>query len=1734
MSGAEEALQLDPAADEAAPDDPSAAREAELVEKRRMIELRKAELELEELEQHLEERREMTRIRLKLERRKLLTFSSKIRSNVTGSLPDACLSTSLTPDAEKWAVQKRALLNEFEKKGDRSQRRSIAEILRDAHEERDRYDEDKDFGELHLETYVAVMEHCIPAELQRQLQLDYFGKPLTAWVKLCRFHAGPAHLAAMHATTALRKHMSRVSADPLQWIAEAKVYMKECRSYDVLSRRNRPMVSHLNSILMENFPSYNKYVLTTVYKELESFEHLEEIVSQWKRIDMVDSASARVAAASDKPRRGDGTGKAARDDARGRGQGQGHGGAKTNTRGVECWICFKSGHRMYECKLREALKKCLQPDNHACERVRELLLKDIAKPDTDARKTAEEDQYTNRHYVVRSSSSSSNSKAGVGSSISIRPGSSETAGRERLVSFVVDTGTTRHMTPDESLLHNKRPLSGVSVYFGDGKQRHPATCSGTLRGTIKDEKGNWCQLDIHDVLCVPSLAQNNHLISVSPLRKSKGGLVAKDSRAYLDIGDTRVPLSWSSREITLDLRVLPDAQRMARTAGVTRQQTMQELHESLGHVSANVLRKAAKCTHGVDLSDSSEQLSCEACLLNKSRKQPHAKAATLHAPSFCGERLCVDFTPMPEKSREGYQYFITVVDDFSSYARVYFTRTRSAAEYLPIFDDVLRVFQLPEKVRSDNEFMTKPLAAFWEELGVAMELTAPHTPKQNAKVEKVQSLLVERARTSLNAAQLDHALWPYAITMAVMQHNSVPHTGQKVTPHELMYDEQPDLRLMRAFGALGYVHKNADERNGKLDERAVPAACLGVAPSSKAWLMLDPRGRVRTSYHVRFHKGTVADAPAGPAMSRWLAHAQREEEEEAPPSEGAPLEKGGDCDFAGERGEEEHSPRHSLPGSVALDAGGQLEELDTIEDGEEEAAAFLNGGGGQGAAPPGRVRAPTNEEGASSGPLGAAEEAYVPPGGSTHAPPASLVSEDVQGGGRLRRRSARSNIGQAPVQHWQQSLQMKALEQRARPSMQRTVPEGTPAAGEGGPPSLRTKARAATPQHTEVASSATAGGGGTARRGPDKMGGKVRHARAAVASSTAAPPVVSEGAIEAAASSSGEAIVRDSISRTHEEELLRELASGGRHMARRASSGPAAKNKSAPFAHRSGSLNDVKKLADPSGHWKAARVEMANMEKMQVFEPVIVERAEAAKLLIRSMMIFRDKTDPDGHLTKIKARLVALGNFQTTEQYDADSISAHVPRSDSVRAVAATAAALNKVLYTMDISHAFLHAQLSTLLYIDLQPELFSLLSEEMHDRIAALEKTVSKPGQAVFLRLNKSIYGLKQAAANWMRCAADSLRRFGLRPCEKDQCVWHAPAELGMGLLIVVIYVDDFLILASSVEARGKFERHVRADFTAGPAEEAHAYIGFRLERDAVSGSYHLSMPGMVRSVLERFDMADCTTRPTPAVKLAKEDEARLLPEEGSPEDIAAQREPYRAMVGCLSYLAYSVRPDIVMAVRRLASATQRWGLMHIRWAKRVMRYLKGTAELGLLYESDGAPLLSASSDASHGDNKETGRSTSGWLVNVANGPIAWGSKWQNEVATSTTSAEFMAVYDVALQVAGFRMLLAELGFEQRQPTPLLCDNQSAIFWAQRRGRLEAKKHVRIRYFKVCELADAGEIKVTYTPTTAMPSDMLTKVLEEAAFVPIRDLVVKPPPSAARNDCDDGDRGVTEIQAQP
>ena len=88
----------------------------------------------------------------------------------------------------------------------------------------------------------------------------------------------------------------------------------------------------------------------------------------------------------------------------------------------------------------------------------------------------------------------------------------------------------------------------------------------------------------------------------------------------------------------------------------------------------------------------------------------------------------------------------------------------------------------------------------------------------------------------------------------------------------------------------------------------------------------------------------------------------------------------------------------------------------------------------------------------------------------------------------------------------------------------------------------------------------------------------------------------------------------------------------------------------------------------------------------------------------------------------------------------------------------------------------------------------------------------------------------------------------------------------------------------------------------------------------------------------------------------------------------------------------------------------------------------------------------------------------------------------------------------------SGMRMLLEELGFPQLGATIIFCDNQSAIHWANGEGKLNAKKHIRLRYHAVEEATAAKEIELRYCQTQTMPADFLTKILSKVPFEMCRD----------------------------
>ena len=106
---------------------------------------------------------------------------------------------------------------------------------------------------------------------------------------------------------------------------------------------------------------------------------------------------------------------------------------------------------------------------------------------------------------------------------------------------------------------------------------------------------------------------------------------------------------------------------------------------------------------------------------------------------------------------------------------------------------------------------------------------------------------------------------------------------------------------------------------------------------------------------------------------------------------------------------------------------------------------------------------------------------------------------------------------------------------------------------------------------------------------------------------------------------------------------------------------------------------------------------------------------------------------------------------------------------------------------------------------------------------------------------------------------------------------------------------------------------------------------------------------------------------------------------------------------------------------------------------AKRVLQYLKGTSNLGIIFKGDEPERCKAYSDADWAGDKDDRKSTSGYLFQIASGPVSWRSKKQDTVALSTAEAEYVALSSATQECVWMRQLTSELGDPPEGPTTIL-----------------------------------------------------------------------------------------------
>jgi hypothetical protein len=362
---------------------------------------------------------------------------------------------------------------------------------------------------------------------------------------------------------------------------------------------------------------------------------------------------------------------------------------------------------------------------------------------------------------------------------------------------------------------------------------------------------------------------------------------------------------------------------------------------------------------------------------------------------------------------------------------------------------------------------------------------------------------------------------------------------------------------------------------------------------------------------------------------------------------------------------------------------------------------------------------------------------------------------------------------------------------------------------------------------------------------------------------------------------------------------------------------------------------------------------------------------------------------------------------------------------------------------------------------------------------------------------LQKGLYGLKQAGRIWNKKITKILLESGLKQSHYDPCIFFKATSDGK-FMYLLLYVDDILTYTNDEDLANTFLTTCRHhDLDIVELGKPKKTIGIEVFTN--SNGLTLKQSGYIHTKLQEFHLIDASERTNPSFA--------NLPTIIEPKAISE----YQQLTGSLQYAASGTRPDIAFQVGALSRFNNAPDYPHLKAVKNVLKYLKGTADYGIHYaKGNGRKLrLECFVDADYASNLTDRRSTTGYVIKLAGGPIAWGSRRQTVCAQSSAEAELIALSTVSKLVTWFINLLNEIGIPYLDlPVVIREDNQACIKMASTEGQTNRTKHIDVRYFYIREQIQKGKQKVEYIKSTNNQADILTKNLPTETFIRLREAI--------------------------
>ncbi|RVX10821.1 Retrovirus-related Pol polyprotein from transposon RE1 [Vitis vinifera] len=219
-------------------------------------------------------------------------------------------------------------------------------------------------------------------------------------------------------------------------------------------------------------------------------------------------------------------------------------------------------------------------------------------------------------------------------------------------------------------------------------------------------------------------------------------------------------------------------------------------------------------------------------------------------------------------------------------------------------------------------------------------------------------------------------------------------------------------------------------------------------------------------------------------------------------------------------------------------------------------------------------------------------------------------------------------------------------------------------------------------------------------------------------------------------------------------------------------------------------------------------------------------------------------------------------------------------------------------------------------------------------------------------------------------------------------------------------------------------FSKCMHSEFEMSMMGELNFFLGLQIKQ-LKKGTF-INQAKYIKDLLKRFNMEEAKVMKTPmssSIKLDMDEKSKSI-----------DSTMYRSIIGCLLYLTAS-RPDIMYSVCLCARFQSCPKESHLSAVKRILRYLKGTMNIGLWYPKADNFKLIGFSDADFAGCKVERKSTSGTCHFLGHSLVSWHSKKQNSVALSTAEAEYIAVGLCCAQILRMKQTLSDFNliFEHR-----------------------------------------------------------------------------------------------------